>query len=569
MRFAYIDSNGNEVPIPSVDALALRIELGAITDQTQLYDAQADEWGPAQSHEIYNTLLRSKGSDEGFIAPPPVAPPPTAAAPPPAAPPQEAPPPATPAEPEPEPVPEVDEPEDTSFGLTLADPPDPPPEPPPGDDDDDELPLLDLGTDEEDDGGISALELAPEAPAIEDGEAAMDFSQDEGAATFDFGGMEGGLELEESFEPAADGTPLDFGVPDPAPAFGGDGGDGGTLDGIGLETSSEFDPGGFEMDSGDALDLETPMSEFSPEAPPGWMEEDAASGGGDDVLDFSSVGADSDEDVPLRDRRTPKNKPSKPKRRRRSLTGPLVGAVTLVALGVGAYSAWPLIAERLAARAAAEEGVFIPPIAAELEAPMREVSDAAFASIFEQARAEWAAAGPVQAPPADWLAGIYLARASQYAEAQDFWLGMRDYLDLVRSVDLAAYDAAYQAELGRRGTAEADAAAMRERADSGFVAAAEARAAAFDRLGTLVDAAIRLHEFLEANEANIEYAPASTVTTDPIFEVNPASEEIGTAMSGLIDSVTRALGGLGYRDRVTARGLREALLGRVQEAGIQ
>ena len=43
MRFAYIDSNGNEVPIPSVDALALRIELGAITEETELYDAQADE----------------------------------------------------------------------------------------------------------------------------------------------------------------------------------------------------------------------------------------------------------------------------------------------------------------------------------------------------------------------------------------------------------------------------------------------------------------------------------------------------------------------------------------------
>lgn len=42
MRFAYIDSQGNEVSIPSVDALALRIELGAIGPHTELYDAQAD-----------------------------------------------------------------------------------------------------------------------------------------------------------------------------------------------------------------------------------------------------------------------------------------------------------------------------------------------------------------------------------------------------------------------------------------------------------------------------------------------------------------------------------------------
>ena len=70
MRFAYIDSQGNEVPIPSVDALALRIELGAVGPDTQLYDAQADQWGPAHTHEIFHSLSRDSG-DEGFMAPPP------------------------------------------------------------------------------------------------------------------------------------------------------------------------------------------------------------------------------------------------------------------------------------------------------------------------------------------------------------------------------------------------------------------------------------------------------------------------------------------------------------------
>ena len=71
MRFAYIDSQGNEVPIPGVDALALRIELGAIGPETQLYDAQADRWGPATTHEIYHSLQRESGVEEGFVAPPP------------------------------------------------------------------------------------------------------------------------------------------------------------------------------------------------------------------------------------------------------------------------------------------------------------------------------------------------------------------------------------------------------------------------------------------------------------------------------------------------------------------
>ena len=39
MPFIYIDSQSREVRIPSVDALRLRIELGAIKDDTQFHDA--------------------------------------------------------------------------------------------------------------------------------------------------------------------------------------------------------------------------------------------------------------------------------------------------------------------------------------------------------------------------------------------------------------------------------------------------------------------------------------------------------------------------------------------------
>ena len=58
MRFAYIDTRGNEVTIPSVDALRLRIELGAILDDTQFHDANTGKWAPAGEHEIYRTLKR-------------------------------------------------------------------------------------------------------------------------------------------------------------------------------------------------------------------------------------------------------------------------------------------------------------------------------------------------------------------------------------------------------------------------------------------------------------------------------------------------------------------------------
>src|SRR5690606_21419672 len=109
MRFAYIDSQGNEVPIPSVDALALRIELGAIGPDTELYDAQADRWAPAEAHEIFHTLSRDVAG-EGFLVP---APPP-----PPDEPPGQAEGDAPPSPPERPAPPAAEEP----LGLTLAPP---------------------------------------------------------------------------------------------------------------------------------------------------------------------------------------------------------------------------------------------------------------------------------------------------------------------------------------------------------------------------------------------------------------------------------------------------------------
>jgi hypothetical protein len=573
MRFAYIDSNGNEVPIPSVDALALRIELGAISENTQLYDAQADEWGPAHTHEIYHTLARSVGGDDSFVAPPPVAPPPPAASPPGAdahaapeddaeAPPETGPEgdadtPSGVAEPESGPVTAAD------LGLTLADPA-PPPESP-------------AVTQEGPDFG---LDLAPPQPGPgagasgPTGEAeAIDLSdlepdEPEQGATFDFGAMDGGLDFDESFEEDDGEAPMDFGpaassVPDFSVPEGTEAGE--------IETSSTFDPASFEPEAGEALELESPMSHFTPAEPPSWVEEDAGAAAGEDVLDFSSIGVEAEE-VPLRERRTPKNRPSPPRPRRKSmsLTGPLVGAVLIVAGAVGAYAAWPLLSERFGTSSEEERpAVVLPPLAENLMPEMRAAAEAALAAGFEEARSGWAEAGGLETPPQDWLAGVYLAGASQYGEVEAFWSGMRDYLDRVRQIDLAAFDGAYQAEMARRGVSEADASAMRERADSGFVAAAPSREETYARVEALIDAAIRLHRFLEANEANIEHAPASAVTTDPVLEVRPATDEIRAAMEELIDDVTAALDELEYRDQVSARGLWDTVLVRVQDAGIR
>ena len=194
MRFAYIDSQGNEVPIPGVDALALRIELGAIGPETQLYDAQADRWGAAESHEIFHTLSREAGEDGGFVAPPPPAS---------SAPLEEVEPESTdaldPAEEEgaSEGAGEGDEmPEDAGFAddlqLTLTE------EEPAG-----EMGLgsMDLELTEESTAPESPPSLEPPPPSdppVEDPEPARELEQND--AAFDFGGMDH-LELEEEDDP--------------------------------------------------------------------------------------------------------------------------------------------------------------------------------------------------------------------------------------------------------------------------------------------------------------------------------------------------------------------------------
>lgn len=582
MRFAYIDSNGNEVPIPSVDALALRIELGAITENTQLYDAQADEWGPAHTHEIFHSLSRDAAEDDGFVAPPPVAPPPVA------------------------PLPTLDDPaadggaadeapfdpgasragsptdnemspargesassddaaqddaEDGSFGLTLAAAPaddagsgevDGAPSAA-GDDAGPELPDLDLGVAPEDD---EPMDLSP-AGGEGDGDDAV----------FDFGGMEEGLELEETSESPPE-QPMDLSPPAA--------GDDDSSDGLALETSMEFDTGTFDVADDQSLDLETPMSEFSPDEPPSWMEEDEAASDG--VLDFSSVGATADEagegEVPLRDRRTPRNKPSPPKhRKQRNLAVPLILVVLVLAVGIGGYVAWPLLSDRLASSGDPEvPEVFLPPLAGDLMPVMRDASADALAAVFEDARASWAASNPVQEPPPAWLEGIYLANAGDYGTVEAFWSGMADFLERVRGIDLATFDAAMGAELQSRRMVADQMSTVRERADSGFVAAAPERGAVHDRFEAVVDASLALHSFLVANQDQIEYAPAAAVTTDPVLEVNPATPEIREAMETLLDEVLGALGdlqALGGSDGVTAEGLRSALRVRIQEVGVR
>ncbi|NIP56943.1 MAG: hypothetical protein GWM92_11850, partial [Gemmatimonadetes bacterium] len=69
MRFSYIDSKGKEIEVDSVESLALRIEVGAIQPETEMYDAMADRWAPAEEHPVYRSLARGEEVTEEDIVP--------------------------------------------------------------------------------------------------------------------------------------------------------------------------------------------------------------------------------------------------------------------------------------------------------------------------------------------------------------------------------------------------------------------------------------------------------------------------------------------------------------------
>lgn len=60
MRFRYFDSEGTEIGVASVDALRFRIQKGAVTPETLLYDAAAGQWAPARQNALFRFLVEEE-----------------------------------------------------------------------------------------------------------------------------------------------------------------------------------------------------------------------------------------------------------------------------------------------------------------------------------------------------------------------------------------------------------------------------------------------------------------------------------------------------------------------------
>lgn len=560
MRFAYIDSQGQEIPIPSVDALGLRIELGAIGPDTELYDAQSDRWGPARTHDIYNTLARS-AETEGFVAPPP-------------------------------PVPQG-----RSARAPKDETRDEPPPPASG-----KEPFFDLGAEileaHEHDQRFPGAGTSPPTTSGADwseAEVELDFTLVDQSGEAPAAGDDANAE-EEATPDGVDGPDPEISVGDLAPDEALEGWPAAGADlqatpgsdlGDDLEIDVPFDAMDFSsVEQTPGLDLEDTASAFDSVAPPAWLEHEGAwSDDSDDAMDFSRTRAAEDArpasqtpraDARSRERRTPRSRPSPPRRMRSpAVSRVFLTAISIVLLATLGRFLWVRFAHRFGGRetVAATDAfppVTIPEIPAELLPRLRTLGEEALAATVSELGDLRRDFDIPAEPRNDWLAGVYLANASQFGDVRDYWEALSAYVTHVGEVDASIFHQRFQARLEAERVPADTAAILLERADSGFLATRPQRLAAYALMGDLVDAALALHQFLLDNEADISYEPAAGgVSRDPVLEAVPSTPELGNRMWDMVDRITGALDALGTLDRVTTDRLLAVLLDRVNRAGFE
>lgn len=638
MRFAYIDSQGKEVTIPSIDALRLRIELKAIVEDTMFHDANSGKWAPAREHEIFRTLQRElQELDAGGFAPPPepgdagAAPagepadvdgtpdesltaqdmePPAAdaTAPDATAPPESG----IDADEDPGSGPEAEDADDDDFGLGMT------LDLVPEDDTEPEVAELDESAAAGIGGaaleGLEGLELAGDwddggeaedvgaddrpapgtgpAPEVPTGDAAAARPPEPGATDGPAGlGDEEAAATPERFAMSPQDD-LMGSVPDPGLAgededdgeAGADQGFGGDLElEPGLAESFEADALSAGTAASDELELESPLSNYDADQPPTWMQTGDDEPGGPESLAPATDGGlaqlDDGEPPPLDSREvpppvdrgepparpTPRPRNAPPQRKLRKASTPGIGRLVLLLLAVGVVAVGGWYGFQAFAggggAAGAEDQVALPEIPADLLPQMRQYAASAVSEMVASVAALPEREAIPSQPDQDWLAGNYLAGASNFESVPTYWSAVLDYVDAAEAVAPDAFLAGLDGEIADANLTADNAALIRERAVAGWDAAAVDRQLVFDQLRAVANAAVDLHDFVVENEGQITYEPASGgISRDPVLEAVPASEALGDAMWARVGDITRTLDNLGYLETVTTDGLLQTFL---------
>lgn len=146
----------------------------------------------------------------------------------------------------------------------------------------------------------------------------------------------------------------------------------------------------------------------------------------------------------------------------------------------------------------------------------------------------------LDAIPAAWLGGAYLAAPSEYPRVREVWEGYVTTIRDVRARDDERYRAAYLRALDDARVVEGGTRTLRlSGALTAFRADAARRSAHYDRVEALALTAISGHDALVQAEGTIMYQPAA----GPALSADPVIEAVGrtTEAQGLLNQVLDAI----------------------------
>ena len=576
MRFRFIDDKGREVDLQSVEALSARVQLGAVHEESPLYDVLADKWAPAGEHELFRQLKsESAAHNPSGSMPSPLLGAVRSEASGPAFPPQEEPEPEAEAtEPathlsdawEPTQSPESEDPPETEVPLEPVSPsesldPLAPLEPM------DPLASMDLVDAFQDEGSRIDSESLPDADSLRDEDSLMDadsllsvdaFPVGDSIQSADSGGsgsepdfegfdLPGDLELTAEMENSEDGQE--------------DGGEEeGQLEGLlaGRADGETQSPSGAAAMPGWAAapppptDFSDPEEESEPLGTESSPEETAAEQ--EYLIRTESEARKASARARAEEREVAEG--GGPRKRNKTgspfpfavlilaaLLAVVASAVTLLllrdpgpdSLVQGGPESGAEVSPAGSGRVRPAAVVLEPDEAAALTEGVRVGVDQALALLDELA----AQAGVGEGPPEEWLRGIYLANASSYASVIRHWETHRGFVSAARGVILPRFRSASE-EAMVEGGLTADQASDVYQAAGHWVTPIEWEIT--DLLTSLEDlavAALDLHEYLVSVEDRIRYDPFedTSVPVDPIVEAIPLDDEVEDEMWGRIGRV--------------------------------
>jgi hypothetical protein len=149
--------------------------------------------------------------------------------------------------------------------------------------------------------------------------------------------------------------------------------------------------------------------------------------------------------------------------------------------------------------------------------------------------------GLADRPPSEWLSGYYLAHASEFPNVRAFWDGYAALVGELRTRDPELYlETAVRAASGPD---PEQSRAVEAYLEDRYRAVRPYRRERYIQLTRVAQRALELHDFLEANQAEIRFTPATgpEIPLDPIMEAEVERAEVRSELLRRMDLLFQAL----------------------------